>query len=361
MPLSALSLLRSCAAPLRRRGAVWRTFKGLSARAGLGTLVAPGMLAALVSATPALAQPAATPVLEPLAMQQLAPGVFVQHGLQQPWAPANAGNVANVAFIVGSRCVAVVDSGGSLQVGQRLRLAVAQATPLPVCLVVTTHAHPDHLLGLAAFVPAPGQGAAPALAAHIRLSAALGARERSYRQAVQREFGQTLPDSAIVYPTLPVQDTLDFDLGERVLRLQAWPTAHTDNDLTVFDLASRTLFTGDLVFGGHLPVLDGRLLGWLAVMDQLQQMGARRVVPGHGATSDDLAVLLAPQRRYLLALRDDVRAALRQRLTLAQAVDRIGVAPAATGTASPAPPWLLTELFHKRNVTAAFAELEWED
>ena len=64
-------------------------------------------------------------------------------------------------------------------------------------------------------------------------------------------------------------DVPRLDLGGRTLLLRAWPTAHTDNDLTVYDRQTRTLFTGDLLFVGHLPVVDGKLGGWLQVMDRL--------------------------------------------------------------------------------------------
>ncbi len=304
---------------------------------------------------PVGAQPATPPspesAVQPLPMQQLAAGVYLQVGAHEAWQPGNAGNVSNVAFIVGQRCVAVVDSGGSPAVGQRLLATIELITPLPVCWVITTHAHPDHILGHSAFRK-PG-APAPRYVAHARLAAALAGRERGYRNAVQRDFRNPLPADAIVYPDIGVDKEMQLDLGGRSLLLQAWPTAHTDNDLTVLDLQTRTLFLGDLWFVGHMPVLDGRLKGWLAVMDQLQQVPVALAVPGHGAASAHWPAAAAPQRAYLLALQRDVRAALKQQLTLRQAVEQL------------APPegqrWLLAELFHRRNVTAAFAELEWEE
>jgi len=121
----------------------------------------------------------------------------------------------------------------------------------------------------------------------------------------------------------------------------------------VFDTQTRTLFGGDLVFVGHMPVLDGRLRGWLAVMDKLMQLDAARLVPGHGPVSEDVAAAMAPQAAYLGALLTETRQAIRSGATLQQAVDSVG-REAAT-------PWLLAEVFHRRNVTAAFAELEWDE
>ena len=62
-------------------------------------------------------------------------------------------------------------------------------------------------------------------------------------------------------PDLPVHGTVSLDLGERRIDVEAHPTAHTDNDLTVFDYRTGTWFLGDLLFMGHVPALDGRLKG----------------------------------------------------------------------------------------------------
>lgn len=293
----------------------------------------------------------ASAALPPLPTVQLAPGVHVHQGLVEDWQPGNGGDVSNTGYIVGSRCVAVIDSGGSPDVGRRLRAAIALSTPLPVCYVITTHAHPDHLLGHAAFADFVAGGAR--YVAHARYRAALTGRERAYRNTVQRDFGQPLAAGDIVFPDIAVERELTLDLGDRQLLLRAWPTAHTDNDLTVWDAQTRTLFLGDLLFIDHLPVLDGRLLGWLKVMDELQRLPAATVVPGHGAPSRDWPAAMAPQRNYMEALRRDVKAALAARVSIQQAVDRIQ--PAA-GTA-----WRLVDVFQRRNVTAAYAELEWEE
>src|SRR5262245_60101392 len=83
------------------------------------------------------------------AIHEIAPGNYVHYGLHEERSPANLGDQANVGFIVGERCVAAIDAGGSLPVGKALRAAIRSVTDLPVCYVILTHVHPDHLLGAA--------------------------------------------------------------------------------------------------------------------------------------------------------------------------------------------------------------------
>ena len=293
----------------------------------------------------------APPAIAPLAVTQVGPGVFVHIGALEDWTPAHGGDVANLGFVVGSRCVAVVDSGGTPGVGQALRAAIERTTPLPVCYVINTHAHPDHVLGSIAFADAALP--APRFVASAAFARTLAAREPYYLNALRRDFGLPATAALIVYPTIEVAKSLDLDLGDRILSLQAWPTAHTDNDLTVLDLRTRTLFASDLLFVQHLPVLDGSLRGWIAVMAELKRLDVATVVPGHGPVSNEWPAVMDAQAGYLGGLLRDTRAAIKRQLTIQQAIERIGVPPG--------PRWVLTDRFHRRNVTAAFAELEWED
>jgi len=285
----------------------------------------------------------------PLPMQQVAQGVYMHAGHQATSDAVNHGDIANIGFIVGERCVAVIDSGGSRQIGERLRRAVRAATPLPVCYVINTHVHPDHVFGNAAFRTGPTP---PVFVGHARLAAALAARGANYQRALLRDVGAAAAGSEIVPPDVAVDRTLTLDLGGRPLQLRAWPTAHTDNDLSILDETTGTLWLSDLLFAGHTPVVDGSLRGWLAVIAELARLQPRHVIGGHGDASDWRRAL-ADQARYLRVLLDETRAAIRAGQTLSEAVESVGQSERER--------WLLFDDFHRRNVTAAYAELEWEN
>jgi len=170
-----------------------------------------------------------------------AAGIYVHYGQQAEMTAANAGDIANLGFVVGERCVAVIDTGGSYAVGRALYQAIRRVTPLPVCFVINTHVHPDHVFGNQAFVEEK-----PRYVGHVHLPESMRRRGPNYLRALQRDLGGAAEGTQLVPPTVVVAGVQRVDLGGRRLTLRAWRTAHTDTDLTVLDEQSGTLWLGDL-------------------------------------------------------------------------------------------------------------------
>ena len=286
--------------------------------------------------------------LEPLAVSEVASGLFVHSGTLALMTHHNEGAIANLGFVVGSQAVAVIDTGGSVREGLRLLAAIRAHTTKPIRYIINTHVHPDHLFGNAAF-----ENEEAVYVGHRNLRQALAARGQHYLDTYRRSMGDELmADAKIIPPTLAVADEVKLDLGGRILILRAWRAAHTDNDLTVWDEASGTLFAGDLVVTEHIPVLDGSILGWLAAMEELALIPAKQVLPGHGPLLTDWPAALQQQRRYLEQLTKDIRALIARGVPLALAAQNAAQAEKDR--------WRLFEEYSARNATAAFAELEWE-
>lgn len=283
----------------------------------------------------------------PAEVTEIAPGVFVHAGAHELFTPENAGDISNAGFIIGSKAVAVVDTGGSRAVGLALKAAIRARTDLPIKYVINTHMHPDHVFGNAAFMSDN-----PEFIGHHKLANALAARKEQYLEANKPLLGDAFEGVEIIPPGRRIMGVEVLDLGNRKLRVRAHPTAHTDNDLTVTDEQTATMFMGDLLFSGHVPVVDGSIKGWLALMDRLAAEKITLVVPGHGPAAMSWPKALTEQKRYLNGLVAQIRDYIERGVPLSQAAREIGLDEKQA--------WLLFDDFNARNVSAAFAELEWE-
>ncbi|MCO5064476.1 MAG: quinoprotein relay system zinc metallohydrolase 2 [Rhizobiaceae bacterium] len=283
-----------------------------------------------------------------LSLKPVGDGIFAFSGTDELMTPANHGAICNVGLVVGTDAAAVIDSGGSYVEGAALLDAIRGLTDRPIRYLINTHMHPDHIFGNAAF-----KGTGATIVGHRNLPAALEARGEFYLHSFRRQIGDELMRGVeIIPPTLLVDDRMDLDLGGRTLHLRAWRPAHTDNDLTVLDSATNIFFAGDLVFLGHLPTLDGSLLGWMRQLDELAAVSASSVVPGHGPSPSPWPQSLDPERRYFEVLATDLRKSIKDGVPLAKAVKTAGQSERAR--------WKLFDDYNERNATTAYAELEWE-
>ena len=283
-----------------------------------------------------------------LSITEVATGIYVHFGKHELPDTTNHGAIANIGFIVGNSCVAVIDTGGNPEQGYELKKAIEQTTKKPVCYVINTHVHPDHIYGNIAFKQ-PGVK----FIGHKKLARAMSVRGAYYIDKASEQLDVKLTARHIIPPDITVKKHMFIDLGGRKLTLTAHPTAHTDNDLTVLDKKTNTMWMSDLLFIEHLPVIDGSLKGWLSELKRMEKQNYKYVIPGHGPLVTDWPKSLQAEKNYLQILLSEIREMIAKGKFLEQAVETVGY--------SEKDKWKLFDQFHKRNVTTAFAELEWEE
>jgi glyoxylase-like metal-dependent hydrolase (beta-lactamase superfamily II) len=123
-------------------------------------------------------------MLEGFMFESLGSGVYVHRGEHLDIDDGYTGDICNISFVVGERGVAVIDTGGSLKVGQQLRAAIQKITDKTILYVINTHVHPDHIFGNAAFLTDK-----PKFIGHEKLEQAMHTRKEGYDKLNAR-FGR---------------------------------------------------------------------------------------------------------------------------------------------------------------------------
>lgn len=285
--------------------------------------------------------------MQPFEVKNVSEGVYVHFGQHLDIDTGYQGDICNISFVVGSKGVAVIDSGGSLKVGNQLREAIRKVTPLPVLYVINTHVHPDHIYGNAAFLADK-----PQFVGHDKLAGAMHARHDQYDRLNAKLLHEDAKGSEQIQPTLIVKSALELDLGDRKLVVNPHPQAHTNTDISVIDTKTNTLFTGDLLFIERTPVVEADIKGLIAELEKFKGVKYDQVVPGHGPNTADGATAFSNALRYLNLLLSDIRANIKQNLGMEKAMD--------TAAASEKDKWVLFDVANRRNVNTIYPALEWE-
>lgn len=273
--------------------------------------------------------------------------IYVHQGIHEDISEGYHGDICNISFVIGSKGVAVIDTGGSLKVGQQLHDAIRKITPLPILYVINTHVHPDHIFGNAAFLQDK-----PQFVGHVKLADAMERRRENYTRINNTYLGDAATGSELVKPTLPVQIKTELDLGDRTLTVTAYPTSHTNTDISVWDSKSKTLWSGDLLFVERTPSIDGDIKGWIASIDLLKQSDTAQIIPGHGSIAKDWKTALNNEQRYLNVLLADVRTSIKKGIIMETTMD--------TAAAGEKDQWVLFDIVNRRNVNNIYPALEWE-
>ncbi len=281
------------------------------------------------------------------AIESLGNDIYVHHGQHLDIDTGYQGDICNISFVVGSKGVVVIDTGGSFKTGKKLRDAIKKVTNKPILYVINTHVHPDHIFGNAAFLQDKAQ-----FVGHEKLATAMQLRKEAYDKLNIKYMGDDAKGSEIVKPTLQVKEPINLDLGDRMLTVTPYPNAHTNTDVSVIDSKTQTLFTGDLLFVERTPVIEGDIKGLIAVIDILKTYPVKQVVPGHGPFTKDWVTALNNEQRYLNALLTDIRANIKAGKSMSEAMDT-----AAVGEKDK---WLLFDIANRRNVNTLYPALEFE-
>jgi glyoxylase-like metal-dependent hydrolase (beta-lactamase superfamily II) len=203
----------------------------------------------------------------------------------------------NIGLVVGDRATLVVDTGlgarnGAIVVKQAEKLAKA-----PNLYLTTTHFHPEHAMGEQAFPPRT-----------VIIRPAVQQDEMNQRatefldmfRGFSAQTKDLLADVKLRPPDIIFDKEIKLDLGGVTARLFWLEPAHTRGDELIFVVEDSVLIPGDIVqdkIVPNMPNADASVKGWLAILDQLEPLKPRFVVPDHGALGD--GSLIGKERAFL--------------------------------------------------------------
>ena len=243
----------------------------------------------------------------------------------------------NTTVIIGDRQVFVVDSCFLPSAAREDIAQIRQWTDKPVSFVLNTHFHNDHNFGNRVYMDA-----FPALTiiAHVETKkdmdlfgpGSLMREERdSYGLQKMLDTGKT-PDGVPLTEeektevkaalarrpavldelrrvqfqsaTLTFDHDFSIDIGNREVQVKFLGRGNTAGDAVVYLPKERIIVAGDLVAYPIPNMFDGYPVEWIQTLQNLAQLDADTIVPGHGAVLHD--------KTYLYLLRDFMKSAVDQ-------------------------------------------------
>jgi glyoxylase-like metal-dependent hydrolase (beta-lactamase superfamily II) len=207
----------------------------------------------------------------------------------------------NIGIVVGSRATLVVDTGMGVRNGAVVVREAGKLAKNPNLYLTTTHFHPEHAAGEQAFPPRT-----------VLIRPAVQQEEMNQRGAEFIELFRSrsalnkelLQDVKLRTPDIVFDREVSVDLGGVTARLFWLGAAHTKGDELIFVEPDSLLLSGDIVQDKLIPNMpnsDGSPKNWLAILDKLEPLKPRFIVPDHGALGD--GSLIGKERAFLTDLR----------------------------------------------------------
>jgi glyoxylase-like metal-dependent hydrolase (beta-lactamase superfamily II) len=275
----------------------------------------------------------------------VADGVYAITGSGGEISPSNAGRTANVAFIVGSRGVAVVNTGTSYLQGEDIIASVASVSDLPIRVVILTHAGQEAVFGAAAF-----QDRGIQVLAHRSTAELISSRCETCLQNLRAILGDdAMAKSRVIKPDRLIDGDEQLDVIGRPLRIIAPAWSSVPGAIAVLDERTSTLVTGSLVSIKRIPDMrDADPPGWREALAKLRSLRCRHLVPDYGpvGTCADIDALV----RYFGALDALVSALINKGVGLGDLRKRCDLPEFAR--------WDQYEVLHPQNAHRTYLRIE---
>jgi glyoxylase-like metal-dependent hydrolase (beta-lactamase superfamily II) len=193
----------------------------------------------------------------------------------------------NIGIVVGGSATLVVDTGLGPRNGATVAKVAKKLAPQNKLYLTTTHFHPEHAAGEQGF---------PAGTILIRDKVQQQEMDQHGDEMVKLFASRNDQQKELLAnvklrtadETFDKERTLDLGGGVKA-RLLWFGGAHTKGDELIFVEPDKTLISGDVVQNKVAPNIfreGGTPSSWIAVLGQVEKLGALHVLPDHSAIGD---------------------------------------------------------------------------
>lgn len=210
--------------------------------------------------------------------------VFIMHGPIVSPNKENEGFMNNPAIIEGEHGLIVIDPGGNYNVGKKILAQIEKVSKKPILAVLNTHKHGDHWFANKAIVEKYPKVEIYAHPNMIKAVKDEGEAEVWYG-ILNRTTGNLEGTKAFAFPTKELIDGQKIEVDGQKFEVMHPTVAHSDTDLLINHVNSKTLFLGDNVMRGRLGSFDesSSILGNITLLEAVKNdTNATLYVPGHG-------------------------------------------------------------------------------
>ncbi len=210
--------------------------------------------------------------------------VFIMHGPVVSPNKENEGFMNNPAVIEGAKGLIVIDPGGNYNVGKKILSEIEKVSKKPIMAVLNTHKHGDHWFANKAIIEKYPKVDIYAHPKMIKAVKEEGEAEVWYG-ILSRTTGNMEGTKAFAFPTKELKGGQKIEVDGQKFEVMHPDVAHSDTDLLITHINSKTLFLGDNLMKGRLGSFDesSSVLGNIELLEKVKkETSATLYVPGHG-------------------------------------------------------------------------------
>ncbi len=214
----------------------------------------------------------------------------------------------NTGIVVGDDAVMVIDTQATPVMAQDVIRRIREVTDKPIRYVVMSHYHAVRVLGASAYKPEQ------IIASRDTYDLIVERGEADMNSEIERFprlFRAVESVPGLTWPTIVFERHMTMWLGKLQVEIMQVGRGHTKGDTIVWLPQEKILFSGDLVEYGATPYTgDAYLTDWPATLDAVAALGARKLVPGRGAslqTPEQVQAGIDGTRAFVTAMYESVK------------------------------------------------------